>query len=111
MRSFIAFIKKEITEQLRSGRLMILGTLFILFGIMNPAVAKLTPWLLEAMTDSLAESGMFKDPIVTEIRPAAPFYEAEEYHQHFYKKNPEKYATEQKESGREDFIKENWQKK
>ncbi len=26
------------------------------------------------------------------------------------KKNPEKYATEQKESGREDFIKENWQK-
>lgn len=60
---------------------------------------------------TLAESGMFKNPIVTEIRSAAPFYEAEEYHQHFYKKNPEKYATERKESGREDFIKENWQKK
>ena len=67
MRSFIAFIKKEITEQLRSGRLMILGTLFILFGIMNPAVAKLTPWLLEAMADSLAESGM----LVTDVTVSA----------------------------------------
>lgn len=28
----------------------------------------------------------------------------------FYKKNPVKYAQERKESGREDFIKENWQK-
>ncbi|MCT4571098.1 peptide-methionine (S)-S-oxide reductase, partial [Bacillus thuringiensis] len=67
--------------------------------------------LAEKSKQALTESGMFKDPIVTEIRPAAPFYAAEEYHQHFYKKNPEKYATEQKESGREDFIKENWQKK
>lgn len=67
MRSFIAFIKKEIIEQLRSGRLMVLGTLFILFGIMNPAVAKLTPWLLEAMADSLAESGM----LVTDVTVSA----------------------------------------
>ena len=58
MKSLIAFIKKEFTEQLRSGRLMILGLLFVLFGIMNPAVAKLTPWLLEAMADSMEESGM-----------------------------------------------------
>ena len=58
MKSLIAFIKKEIMEQLRTGRLMILGMLFILFGIMNPAVAKLTPWMLETMADSLAESGI-----------------------------------------------------
>jgi ABC-2 type transport system permease protein len=37
---------------------MILGILFVLFGIMNPAIAKLTPWLLETLSDSLAESGM-----------------------------------------------------
>lgn len=45
-------------EQIRSSRLMILGILFILFGIMNPAIAKLTPWLLETLADSLAETGL-----------------------------------------------------
>lgn len=63
MKSLIAFIKKELLEQIRTGKVMILGTLFVLFGIMNPAIAKLTPWLLETLTDSLAESGM----IVTEV--------------------------------------------
>ena len=67
MRSLIAFMKKEFTEQLRSGRLMILGLLFVLFGIMNPAIAKLTPWLFETMADSLAESGM----IVTDVKVSA----------------------------------------
>lgn len=67
MRSFLAFMKKEITHQIRSGKLMLLGILFVLFGIMNPAIAKLTPWLLETMADSLAESGM----IVTGISVTA----------------------------------------
>ena len=58
MKSLLAFLKKEFTEQLRSGRIMILGLLFILFGIMNPAVAKLTPWIMEQMADSLADIGM-----------------------------------------------------
>lgn len=58
MKSLIAFTKKEILEQLRSGKFMILGLLFVLFGIMNPAVAKLTPWLFEILADSLAQSGM-----------------------------------------------------
>lgn len=35
MKSLFAFIKKEFIEQLRSGRLMILGLLFVLFGIMG----------------------------------------------------------------------------
>ena len=58
MKPLFAFIKKEITEQVRSGKLLFLTMLFVLFGIMNPAVAKLTPWLLETMADTLAESGM-----------------------------------------------------
>lgn len=58
MKSLLAFIRKEVKEQLRSGRLLILAILFVLFGVMNPAVAKLTPWLFEMMSDSLAEIGM-----------------------------------------------------
>ena len=58
MKTTLAFIKKECLEQIRSGRLLITFGLFVLCGIMNPAVAKLTPWLLEIMADSLAESGM-----------------------------------------------------
>ncbi len=58
MRALLAFIKKEWTGQLRSGQLIFLGILFVLLGIMNPAIAKLTPWLFEVMADSLAESGM-----------------------------------------------------
>lgn len=67
MRSLVAFMKKELMEQIRSGRMLLIGTLFVLFGIMNPAVAKLTPWLLETLSDSLAQSGM----IVTGVTVSA----------------------------------------
>ena len=58
MRAWIAFTKKEWLEQLRSGKLLILTILFFAFGIMNPAIAKLTPWLLETLSASMEESGM-----------------------------------------------------
>ena len=67
MTSLFAFVKKECSEQFRSGRLLITLALFVLLGIMNPAVAKLTPWLLEIMADSLAESGM----VVTTVTVSA----------------------------------------
>lgn len=58
MKAFVAFMKKEWMERVRSGRLLILCMVSVLFGIMNPAIAKLTPWLLELMAESLEETGM-----------------------------------------------------
>lgn len=64
MRSFIAFMKKEYLESVRTGRLIILMLLFVLFGIMNPAIAKLTPWIMEMFADTMAESGL----IITDVQ-------------------------------------------
>lgn len=58
MTQLTAFIKKEILEWLRTGRFMILTILFCLFGIMNPAIAKLTPWIMQLGSEELAKSGM-----------------------------------------------------
>ncbi len=58
MKSFIAFFKKECLESVRGGKLLFLGILFFAFGVMNPAIAKLTPWLLEMLSEELSESGM-----------------------------------------------------
>lgn len=58
MRTLTAFIKKEWMEQIRSSRLVILGLLFLVFGIMNPAIAKITPWLMEMMAETMEEAGL-----------------------------------------------------
>lgn len=57
MNSLFAFLKKEFLEQMRTGKLLIFAIIFCLFGIMNPAMAKLTPWMMEIMSEDLAESG------------------------------------------------------
>ncbi|WP_037289434.1 peptide-methionine (S)-S-oxide reductase MsrA [Saccharibacillus sacchari] len=62
----------------------------------------------EASKKALGESGRFDKPIVTPIRPAETFYEAEEYHQDYHKKNPGHYKRYKKASGREAFIEDHW---
>ena len=64
--------------------------------------------LAEASKAALERSGRFDKPIATEIRPAGPFYPAEEYHQDFYKKNPEHYNRYSRASGREAFKQRVW---
>ena len=61
----------------------------------------------ERSLKNLIASERFKKPIVTKIEPACPFYEAEEEHQQFYKKDPKRMEFEEAQ-GRKQFIEENW---
>ena len=64
--------------------------------------------LAEASRRRLAENGPFEKAIVTEIRPLGTFYEAEDYHQDYYDKNPLRYNWYRTGSGRDQFLKETW---
>lgn len=65
--------------------------------------------LAEEFRNTLEASEKFDKLIAVEILPGEVFYQAEEYHQDFYKKQSSYYKKFKKGSGREEFINENWQ--
>ncbi|HEY2346956.1 MAG TPA: peptide-methionine (S)-S-oxide reductase MsrA [Xanthomonadaceae bacterium] len=62
----------------------------------------------EAYSQALEKSGLFHAPIAVQIRVAGPFYAAEEYHQHFTKKNPEYYERYRIGCGRDRRLQAVW---
>jgi peptide methionine sulfoxide reductase msrA/msrB len=66
--------------------------------------------LAEKSKEALEKSGKFSKPIVTEIVKFTNFYEAEEYHQDYYKKNPLRYKFYRYNSGRDQFLEKVWGK-
>ena len=64
--------------------------------------------LAEASKRKLETSGRFTKAIAAEIVPLSEFYEAEDYHQDYYKKNPLRYKLYRYNSGRDQFLKKAW---
>jgi len=64
--------------------------------------------LAEKSKEELGKSGRFSKPVVTEIIKFNRFFDAEEYHQDYYKKNPIRYKYYRHGSGRDQFLKKAW---
>jgi peptide methionine sulfoxide reductase msrA/msrB len=66
--------------------------------------------LAEMSKEALDKSGRYHKPVVTEIIKLTKFYEAEAYHQDYYKKQSIKYGFYRHGSGRDQFLNKVWGK-
>ncbi len=66
--------------------------------------------IAEKSMEALRQSGRFSKNIATEILEFTRFYEAEDYHQDYYKKNPWRYQYYRYGSGRDQFLQKAWGK-
>jgi peptide-methionine (S)-S-oxide reductase len=62
----------------------------------------------QASKAALEKNKPFKEPVVTEVVMAGPFYPAEGYHQDYYKKNPIRYKYYRTSCGRDARLAELW---
>jgi len=64
--------------------------------------------IAEESKAALEASHHLGKPVVTSIIKFTSFYEAEGYHQDYYKKNPARYKTYRYFSGRDRYVKDTW---
>jgi peptide-methionine (S)-S-oxide reductase len=64
--------------------------------------------LAERSRDALRASKRLPAPVVTEVTAFRGFHPAEDYHQDYYKKNPDHYAAYRKGCGRDERLRALW---
>ena len=65
-------------------------------------------FLAEQSIERLTQSGRYDKPVATELIAFDTFYNAEEYHQDYYKKNPVRYKFYRFRSGRDQYVEKIW---
>ena len=60
------------------------------------------------LLEIIQKDAVFKKRLAVELVPYTNFYPAEQYHQEYYKKNPERYHAYRKASGRDEFLANAW---
>ena len=61
--------------------------------------------IAELSKERLQDSKIYDKPLATQILALGPFYEAEQYHQDYHKKNPMRYKQYRSASGRDQYLK------
>ncbi len=64
--------------------------------------------LAETSKERLEKSKVYDKPIVTKILKLEVFYKAEDYHQDFFKKDPDRYKSYKEGSGRDRYLEQVW---
>jgi len=104
-RALLHYFWREIDPTDADGQFVDRGSMY------RPAIyyhnAEEKQWAEESR-DALAASGRFERPLAVEIAAAEKFYEAEHYHQDYYKTNPYRYKIYRLGSGRDQFLEKVW---
>ncbi|MDO5558928.1 MAG: ABC transporter permease subunit [Oscillospiraceae bacterium] len=75
MKQTAAFTRKEFMQLKRTKMLTLLIILYVIIGIMSPAIAKLTPWMFEMLGDEMEQQGIIiKQMEITALDSWAQFY-------------------------------------
>jgi ABC-2 type transport system permease protein len=64
--AFVVSLRKELLEHFRTGRLLVLAAVLVLFGLTSPLLAKFTPELIAMIPEGEQFAGLIPEPTVAD---------------------------------------------